>query len=76
MTTPHIDKNKHRRDYKWEFAFEWFPGIGFGIALGNHQPKKKYTTASWQLCIVFLCFSFDVELSYRYKKFKPNTAIK
>lgn len=57
-----------KREHKVTFDFEVENAIGFGIVIGNLQPKKNYATARWELAFFFLCFSITVDWSYRYKK--------
>ena len=67
-----MDKVKNIREYKWSRKIDIEPCIGFGIAIGNNQPKKKYKTASWQLAVLFLCWNIQLNLSYNYKTQKPK----
>lgn len=56
---------------KWNFNLRTEHAIGFGIVIGNLQPKKKYKTAIWQFSMIVLCFAIDIEYSYRYKNYPP-----
>jgi len=38
-----------KREYKWEGEIDIEPCVGFGVAIGNEQPKEKYRTAWWTL---------------------------
>lgn len=56
-----------KRDFKLEHHFEVLHGLGLGIAIGNHQPYKKYATARLEFALLILCFSYSVSLSFNYK---------
>lgn len=57
-----------KREYKWNNNIYIEPSVGLGLAIGNVQPKKKYHTAWWTLNILFVCWRFELRLSYNYKK--------
>lgn len=63
---------KFCREYAWKFNIQKEPAFGFGIGLGNFQPKKDYKTADWVLGILILCLNIDIRLSYNYKNYKPK----
>lgn len=65
-------KVKSKREFEWDFRFEIMPVIGFGIACGNTQSRKGYHSAAWDFIILFLCFQFNIHLSYLYLKTKPS----
>lgn len=56
-----------KREFKWGFEKVIMPCIALGIGLANNQPKKEYSTADWELSILFLCFGFRINLQYDYK---------
>lgn len=63
-----------KRDYKIEYDFDLIQGIGFCIGCANTQPKKKYHIAQWNFIIIFLCFGFSLNFSYKYfHKGMPKT---
>lgn len=59
---------KFKREYRFKKAFEVEECFGFGFAISNEQPKKKYKSAYWALSILFVCWHFEFILSYNYKK--------
>lgn len=61
-------KNKFRREFKWKPEFNIVNGIVIGVCLYNSQKKKDYNSAYWVAGIAILCFSFEITLSYNYKK--------
>lgn len=50
------------------FKAEFLHGIGLGAAFGNLQPKSKYETAQWSFHLIILCFGFQFDYMYNYKK--------
>ncbi len=55
------------REYKFDYGIEHLSSFGFGLAIGNTQPKSEYKTASWEINLLFLCWIFSLSLSYNYK---------
>lgn len=54
--------------YEFEFEVGKVDAIGLAFVIGNHQPKRKYKTALWEIAIFTLCFEISIEWSYTYKQ--------
>lgn len=55
-----------KREYKFEHDFSILPVFGICIGLVNNQPKSRYKNADWQFGIMILCFTYTLNLTYKY----------